>query len=102
MATDESMSTAQRELWEKHGTPEQFETAVWDCVPSMISVTEAEEAIEAYRIQWHAAASDAKPETPRFIVIEDPGQKSDVKACELSSWFSTTLKQRECASVRKT
>jgi hypothetical protein len=45
---------SKRELAEKHGTPEEFERAVWGAIGE-ISVNEAIEAINKYRAEWEQA-----------------------------------------------
>jgi hypothetical protein len=51
------LTEKQKKLKEKHGTPEQFEAAVWRAL-DMISVAEAIEAIHKYEDEWEAAAKE--------------------------------------------
>jgi hypothetical protein len=53
------LTPQQRVLVEKHGTPEQFETAVWRALGE-ISVDEAEEAIAKYRREGDQAGEEAR------------------------------------------
>jgi len=51
------LSEKQKELKRKHGTPEQFEAAVWNALGE-ISITEARDAIYKYEKEWVAAGKD--------------------------------------------
>ena len=52
------MTKAQEQLAKDHGTPEQFEQAVWNAYANlMIAYDEANAAIMRYRAEWAAAAS---------------------------------------------
>jgi hypothetical protein len=47
----------QKELAEKHGTPEQFEKAIWKAWEDVfITANEANAAIQKYRAEWACAA----------------------------------------------
>ncbi len=48
------MTRAQRKLKERHGTPEEFRSAVYNVVGE-ISWQEAERAIVAYKMEWAKA-----------------------------------------------
>ncbi|HHT9146454.1 MAG: hypothetical protein Q7J12_00115 [Syntrophales bacterium] len=50
------MTEKQRELADKHGTPEQFEKAIWEAYADLfITAPEAWEAIMAYQNEWALA-----------------------------------------------
>jgi 2,3-bisphosphoglycerate-independent phosphoglycerate mutase len=49
------MTEGQKKIAEAHGTPVEFAQAVWAAVPSFISVSEAEDAIEKFNDEWRAA-----------------------------------------------
>ena len=49
-------SKKQRRLAKKHGTPSEFASAVWQCVPGDISTDEAQAAISKYLKEWDDAA----------------------------------------------
>ena len=50
----------QKELAEKHGTPEQFEKAIWKAWEVVfISSNEANVAIQKYRAEWAGAGRGA-------------------------------------------
>ena len=52
------MTNRQKELAEKHGTPEQFEKAIWKAWDDLfISSNEADAAIKKYRAEWDAAGT---------------------------------------------
>ena len=52
------MTDRQKELAEKHGTPEQFEKAIWKAWDDLfISSNEADAAIKKYRAEWDAAGT---------------------------------------------
>lgn len=46
------LSDKQKELKEKHGTPDEFAIACFKAVPSFISVREAQAGIEEYDKEW--------------------------------------------------
>jgi len=46
------LSKKQKELKRKHGTPEKFAIACYIAVPGVISVNEANAAIEKYNKEW--------------------------------------------------
>ncbi len=49
----------QQELTQKHGTPSEFEKAVWAAYSDlMITYDEAIAAIQKYRSEWLAAPGD--------------------------------------------
>jgi len=50
------LSKKQRRLAKKHGTPPQFSSAVWKCVPGEISSDEAHAAVSKYFQEWADAA----------------------------------------------
>jgi len=52
-------TTTRAQLRARHGTPEDFEAAVWAC--EMVTDTEAERAIRRYRQQWAAAPEGEQP-----------------------------------------
>jgi 3-methyladenine DNA glycosylase/8-oxoguanine DNA glycosylase len=45
------------EIAAKHGTPAEFEEAVWRAVGQFISVAEAQEAIERFKRDWEEAGA---------------------------------------------
>ena len=50
------MTQAQKILADKHGTPEQFERAIWKAANDLtITDREAMAAIEKYRLEWEDA-----------------------------------------------
>jgi hypothetical protein len=50
------MTKKQKELAEKHGTPEQFEKAIWKAYSDLfITSTEAWSAIMKYKDEWKQA-----------------------------------------------
>lgn len=50
------MNDRQKDLAEMHGTPEQFEKAIWKaCYDLFITSDEADAAIKKYREEWDAA-----------------------------------------------
>lgn len=50
------VSSKQKELAKKHGTPEQFEKAIWKAYADLfITVTEAWSAIRNYQYEWDRA-----------------------------------------------
>jgi hypothetical protein len=52
------VTNRQKELAEKHGTPEQFEKAIWKAWDDLfISSNEADAAIKKYRAEWDAAGT---------------------------------------------
>jgi hypothetical protein len=54
------MTKKQEELAEKHGTPEQFEKAIWKaCDDLMITTQEAVAAINGYKYEWMQAGHTA-------------------------------------------
>ena len=54
------MTEKQEELAEKHGTPEQFEKAIWKaCDDLTITTQEAVAAINGYKYEWTQAGSTA-------------------------------------------
>ncbi len=51
------MTEKQKELAEKHGTPEQFEKAIWKAYTDLfLSATEAWSAIRSYQYEWDQAS----------------------------------------------
>ncbi len=46
------LSDKQKELKEKHGTPDEFAIACFKAVPDFISVNEAYAGIEKYNNEW--------------------------------------------------
>jgi hypothetical protein len=51
------MNNEQKELAEKHGTPEQFEKAIWKAWDYLFLTSgKADAAIKRYRSEWDAAA----------------------------------------------
>lgn len=53
------LTPQQEKLKEKHGTPEEFEKAVWRaCDDLFCTVAEAKAAIEKYRTEWVEAGHD--------------------------------------------
>ena len=51
------MTNKQKELAEKHGTPEQFEKAIWKaCDDLTITTKEAVATINGYKYEWLSAA----------------------------------------------
>jgi hypothetical protein len=52
---DEAISTKQRRLARKYGTPAEFAAACYACCPEFISMTEAKQASEKYNREWEAA-----------------------------------------------
>lgn len=62
------MTKKQQELAEKHGTPEQFEKAIWKaCDDLTITTVEAMAAINGYRYEFIRAGDPAneKVEAPK-------------------------------------
>lgn len=54
------MTKKQEELAEKHGTPEQFEKAIWKaCDDLTITTQEAVAAINGYNYEWMQAGHTA-------------------------------------------
>ena len=54
------MTKKQEELAEKHGTPEQFEKAIWKaCDDLTITTQEAVAAINGYKYEWMQAGHTA-------------------------------------------
>ena len=52
------MMEKQEELAEKHGTPEQFEKAIWEaCNAMMITTQEAVAAIKGYKYEWQSGTA---------------------------------------------
>ena len=52
------MTDRQKELAYKHGTPEQFEKAIWKAWDDLfITSDEADAAIKKYRAEWDAAGT---------------------------------------------
>lgn len=49
------MTDEQKRLAKDHGTPAEFERAVWRAVGDFISVAEAREAIAKYEAEWQEA-----------------------------------------------
>lgn len=49
------LTPGQRKLQKKHGTPAEFATAVYNCVPGDISMGEARAALEKYQKEWDQA-----------------------------------------------
>lgn len=49
------LTSGQRRLMKKHGTPAEFAKAVYKCVPGDISMDEAKAAVERYGRDWEAA-----------------------------------------------
>ena len=53
------LTQKQKELVEKHGTPEQFEKAIWKaCDDLMITTKEAVAAINSYKYEWMQAGKN--------------------------------------------
>lgn len=52
-ATIRFMTSTQRRLAKKHGTPADFAVAVYQCVPGEISMDEARDAVESYNQEWN-------------------------------------------------
>jgi len=50
-----AFTPAQKKLAKQHGTPAQFATDVYKCVPGDISMDEARAAIKKYNREWSAA-----------------------------------------------
>ena len=48
--------TTRAEMRKRHGTPETFADACYAAVPAFISVSEANAAIERYRVRYAAAS----------------------------------------------
>lgn len=57
-------SFKQKELKERNGTPAEFAVAVYQCVPSTISMDEAALAVAEYCAEWNDAACPCKQPTP--------------------------------------
>ncbi len=56
MSNFQPRTDAQRLLAQKHGTPLEYEDAVWAAYATMdIDMTEALAAITKYRVEWHDA-----------------------------------------------
>ncbi len=55
LETEKMFTTGQKLLQAKHGTPAEFAKACYECVPSDISMDEANAAIEKYNKEWHDA-----------------------------------------------
>ena len=52
------VTNKQKQLAEQHGTPEQFESAIWQAYNElMITAAEADGAIQKYRADWDAAGT---------------------------------------------
>jgi len=50
------LSMGQKKLKSKHGTPAEFASSVYQCVPWEISMDEAEAAVRKYNQEWTAAS----------------------------------------------
>jgi hypothetical protein len=49
---------AQLRLYEKCGTPDQMAVSIMMCVPGVISIDEANDAIRRYNEEWEQAGQD--------------------------------------------
>lgn len=54
-----AMTPRQRILAKKHGTPPDFASSVYKCVPGDISMDEARAAIDKYNREWAEAGQTA-------------------------------------------
>lgn len=50
-----TLSRSQKHLARKHGTPPEFARAVYEAVPSFISMAEADQAIKKFNREWDLA-----------------------------------------------
>ena len=70
------MTDRQKELAEKHGTPEQFEKAIWKAWDDLfITSGEADAAIKKYRAEWDAAGTGVS-------TVNDSNLTADLTAAE--------------------
>jgi len=84
------MTEQQLKLVEKHGTPEQFEEAVWNAYDTLfITEMEATTAIDHYKREWKKAGKkveflyDADPKCKHKIVIKWSG----IMCTKCKGWF---------------
>jgi len=53
---DAVLTSAQKKLKKKHGTPAQFALAAFNTVPEFCSMDEAQAAVDKYNAEWKAAS----------------------------------------------
>lgn len=58
------LTSAQKRLKAKHGTPAEFAAACYEAVPGYISMDEAEAAVRKYNQEWAAAGITKKLTDP--------------------------------------
>ena len=69
------MTTKQKELAEKHGTPEAFNKALLKAVAQgMVNLNEASVAMHQYQEEWN----DAEQQTFDCLVVMEPGNPKPI------------------------